>query len=141
MSPSSEAGHSLARTSSSCSLARRPRELRNTHPRHAARRDWDVIRVRDRERSRQRRPVDQSGVGSAVINSSRQVGGSIGIALMGAIMAHEIGGRQTPQAFVHGLSIALVVAAAIAVAGALAAVMLVRTHARRETDEPVLATG
>ena len=37
-------------------------------------------------------PVDKAGVGSAVLNTSRQVGGSIGIALMGAIMAHELGG-------------------------------------------------
>jgi predicted MFS family arabinose efflux permease len=72
--------------------------------------------------------VDRAGVGSAVLNSSRQLGGSIGVALMGAIMVHEIGGRQTPQAFVHGLSVALEVAAAIAVAGAVIAAAMVRTH-------------
>ena len=32
-------------------------------------------------------PVDKAGVGSAVLNSSRQVGGSLGIAIMGAIVA------------------------------------------------------
>jgi EmrB/QacA subfamily drug resistance transporter len=74
-------------------------------------------------------PVDKAGVGSAVVNSSRQVGGSIGIALIGAIIAHEIGGGQTPAAFVHGLSVALVVAAAIALSGAVAAAALVRSHA------------
>jgi EmrB/QacA subfamily drug resistance transporter len=73
-------------------------------------------------------PVDKAGVGSAVLNSSRQLGGSIGVALMGAIMLHEIGGSRTPEAFVHGLSVALEVAAAIAVAGALVAVATVRTH-------------
>jgi MFS family permease len=76
-------------------------------------------------------PVDKAGVGSAVLNSSRQLGGSIGIALMGAIMAHEIGGRPTPAAFVHGLSVALVVAAAIAAAGAVIAAVLVRPHVDR----------
>jgi predicted MFS family arabinose efflux permease len=72
--------------------------------------------------------VDRAGVGSAVLNSSRQLGGSMGIALMGAIMAHEIGGRQTPEAFVHGLSVALEVAAVIALAGAVIAAATVRTH-------------
>jgi predicted MFS family arabinose efflux permease len=76
-------------------------------------------------------PVDKAGVGSAVLNSSRQLGGSIGIALMGAIMAHEIGGRSTPAAFVSGLSVALEVAAAIAVAGALVAAVLMRPHVDR----------
>src|SRR5215211_7609168 len=32
-------------------------------------------------------PVDKAGVGSAVLNSMRQVGGSLGIAIMGAIVA------------------------------------------------------
>jgi EmrB/QacA subfamily drug resistance transporter len=80
-------------------------------------------------------PTDKAGVGSAVLNSSRQVGGSIGIALIGAIMAHEIGSSRAPQAFVNGLSDALEVAAAIALVGALAAVTLVRTHAVREAPE------
>jgi EmrB/QacA subfamily drug resistance transporter len=74
-------------------------------------------------------PVDKAGVGSAVLNSSRQVGGSIGIALMGAIMAHEIGGSRAPEPFVHGLSVALLVAAGIALAGAVVAATLVRSHA------------
>jgi hypothetical protein len=46
-------------------------------------------------------------------------------------MAHEIGGRQTPEAFVHGLSIALEVAAVIALAGAVVAAATVRTHVDR----------
>ena len=33
-------------------------------------------------------PRDQAGVGSAVLNSMRQVGGSLGIAITGAIVAH-----------------------------------------------------
>jgi EmrB/QacA subfamily drug resistance transporter len=75
--------------------------------------------------------VDRAGIGSAVLNSSRQLGGSIGVALMGAIMAHEIGGRQTPEAFVHGLSVSLEFAAAVAFAGAVVAAVAVRTHVDR----------
>jgi EmrB/QacA subfamily drug resistance transporter len=80
-------------------------------------------------------PVERAGVGSAVVNTSRQVGGSIGVALMGAIVAHGIAGRQSPEAFVHGLSLALTVASLIAFAGALVAVTLVRSHGRDQAEE------
>ncbi|MGH3111007.1 MAG: MFS transporter, partial [Gaiellaceae bacterium] len=72
--------------------------------------------------------VDKAGVGSAVLNAARQVGGSIGIAVMGAIVAHEAGGRQTPEAFIAGFEKALLVAAAIAAVGAVVAFALVRPH-------------
>lgn len=73
-------------------------------------------------------PVDKAGVGSAVLNAARQVGGSIGIALMGAIMAHAAGGRRTPEAFMDGFERALLVAAGIALVGAAVAFALVRVH-------------
>jgi EmrB/QacA subfamily drug resistance transporter len=82
-------------------------------------------------------PVDQSGVGSAVLNAFRQVGGSLGIAVMGAIVAHEAAGRRTPEAFVDGFSTALVVAAAVAFVGALVAAGLVRAHRPEPLGEPV----
>jgi hypothetical protein len=75
-------------------------------------------------------PVDQAGVGSAVLNSSRQVGGSLGIAVMGAIVASHIHvTRQSPafvDQFVAGYHQALYVAAAIALAGSGVAVATVR---------------
>jgi EmrB/QacA subfamily drug resistance transporter len=83
-------------------------------------------------------PADLAGVGSAVLNSARQVGGSLGIAVIGAIIAHEVGGRRTPQAFVDGFSTALVVAALIALAGAVVAATLVR-HQVHEEERPALA--
>jgi EmrB/QacA subfamily drug resistance transporter len=79
-------------------------------------------------------PVDKSGVGSAVLNAFRQVGGSTGIALMGAIMAHRVGDLQGPaafrnkQLFVDGLSTTLTVAALIALLGAVIAFVLIRAH-------------
>ncbi|MBD0329538.1 MAG: MFS transporter [Thermoleophilia bacterium] len=75
-------------------------------------------------------PVDKAGVGAAVLNSFRQVGGSLGIALMGAIMAHQAGGRTTVDAFMDGFSPALLVAAGIALTGAVVAAVLVRPHER-----------
>jgi EmrB/QacA subfamily drug resistance transporter len=73
-------------------------------------------------------PVDKAGVGSAVLNASRQVGGSLGIAIMGAIVAQEAGGQRTPDAFIDGFQSALLVAAAIAAVGAVVAFALVRPH-------------
>jgi EmrB/QacA subfamily drug resistance transporter len=77
-------------------------------------------------------PVEKAGVGSAVLNAFRQVGGSVGIALMGAIVAHEAGGRRTVEAFMDGFERSLLVAAAIALVGAGVAAVLVRPHEREE---------
>ncbi|MFO7572338.1 MAG: MFS transporter [Gaiellaceae bacterium] len=74
-------------------------------------------------------PVDKAGVGAAVLNAFRQVGGSLGIALMGAIMASELGSTPTPAAFMRGFEHALLVAAGIALVGAVVAYVLVRPHA------------
>jgi EmrB/QacA subfamily drug resistance transporter len=77
-------------------------------------------------------PVEKAGVGSAVLNAFRQVGGSIGIAVMGAIVSHEAAGRHTVQAFMDGYSRALEVASGIALVGAIVAFALVRPHDRGE---------
>ena len=95
-------------------------------------------------------PVDKAGVGSAVLNAFRQVGGSMGIAVMGAIMAGQAGGQRpepgaplSPEqlaafkdAFMDGFESALLVAALIAAAGAVVAFLLVRPHEREEPAEP-----
>jgi EmrB/QacA subfamily drug resistance transporter len=100
-------------------------------------------------------PVEKAGVGSAVLNAFRQVGGSMGVALMGAIMASQahgarphLGATLSPAqeaafkaAFMSGFQDALMVAAVIAAAGAIVALVLVRPHeieeraARREAPE------
>jgi hypothetical protein len=76
-------------------------------------------------------PVDKAGVGSGVLNSFRQVGGAMGIALMGAIVASYLHAAPRSalgqQQFVDGLHTALLVSAALAFAGSLVAVALVRT--------------
>jgi EmrB/QacA subfamily drug resistance transporter len=87
-------------------------------------------------------PVDRAGVGSAVINSMRQVGGSIGIAVMGALFATKLDVGPTdaryPEQFVAGFHLALHVAAALAFAGAIVAVVTIRRiHHPDETAEPV----
>ena len=79
-------------------------------------------------------PVDKSGVGSAVLNSMRQVGGSLGIAVMGAIVASTTAsslraGDTARIAFLHGFHDALRVGSAIAFAGAIVATLAIRSHA------------
>jgi EmrB/QacA subfamily drug resistance transporter len=81
-------------------------------------------------------PVHKSGVGSAVLNAMRQVGGSVGIALMGAIVAHAASGRPGIDGFMAGFERALFVAALIAFAGSIVAFALVRQEAGQE-DAPV----
>ena len=86
-------------------------------------------------------PVDKAGVGSGVLNSFRQVGGSLGIAMIGAILAsylhHPARSAAGAQDYVNGLHAALLVSAAITFAAALVAVVLVRT--RPEVEQAHLA--
>jgi EmrB/QacA subfamily drug resistance transporter len=71
-------------------------------------------------------PIDKAGMGSAVINSMRQVGGSTGIAVMGAIIASQ-GAATTKAPFtIHGFQLGLRVSAAIAVGGCLIALFAIR---------------
>jgi EmrB/QacA subfamily drug resistance transporter len=77
-------------------------------------------------------PVAKAGVGSAVLNAFRQVGGSIGIALMGAIMAAELATPPTVESFMRGFERSLLVAAGIALAGAAVAAWLIRPHESSE---------
>jgi EmrB/QacA subfamily drug resistance transporter len=78
-------------------------------------------------------PVEKSGVGSAVLNAMRQVGGSVGIALMGAIVAAQAKGKPPVEGFMAGFESALLVAALIALAGAVVAFALVRQEAGQES--------
>ncbi len=76
-------------------------------------------------------PVDKAGVGSAVINSMRQVGGSIGIAIMGALVATQLTAKSPADPryalqFVDGYHLAVHVGAGLTLAGAVVAVLTVR---------------
>jgi EmrB/QacA subfamily drug resistance transporter len=84
-------------------------------------------------------PVHKAGVGSAVLNAMRQVGGSVGIALMGAIVAHEASGSPGIEGFMAGYERALFVAALIAFVGSIVAFALVRQEATEESPSVELA--
>ncbi len=88
-------------------------------------------------------PVDKAGVGSAVLNAFRQVGGSLGIAIMGAVVASQVSVPPTNPAwadqFTNGYHLGLYVAAAIAFSGAIVATLTIRKVRSVEPSEAAVA--
>ena len=87
-------------------------------------------------------PIDKAGVASGVLNTFRQVGVALGIAITGAIVtnreaAARAAGADQPQAFVHGLTFAMRVSALICFGAALAAALLVRKVRHAEQAQPL----
>jgi MFS transporter, DHA2 family, methylenomycin A resistance protein len=66
-------------------------------------------------------PARRAGVASGVLNTSRQAGGALAIAVFGALLAS----RAT---FLHGLRVSLLIAAAIALAAAAVSLLLSRSR-------------
>lgn len=67
-------------------------------------------------------PVERSGVASGINNTFRQLGIAIGIAALGAIFEHQVGGAPDPPAgIVAGLDAVLLVAAVVAFVAAAVA--------------------
>ena len=78
---------------------------------------------------------DKAGVGSAVLNSMRQVGGSLGIAIMGAIVAASATpGTTDPSGFLNGFHHALETGAALTVVGAVIAAFTLPGRPQREPE-------
>ena len=83
-------------------------------------------------------PVEKSGVGSGVLNTFRQVGGALGIAVMGAIVASYVdlgNGRPDPSSFIDGFQVALRVSVGFALLGAVVAVATIRKHRHMDAGE------
>jgi len=86
-------------------------------------------------------PEDQSGVAAGVLDTFRQVGGALGVAVMGAIVASDLvgtpGSPTFAATFVRGYRNGLHVVSLAAFAGSIAAATLVRRY--RRLDAPDLA--
>jgi EmrB/QacA subfamily drug resistance transporter len=84
---------------------------------------------------------DKAGVGSAVLNSMRQVGGSMGIAIMGAIVAASTsaGRRPDPTGFMNGFHHALETAAVLTLLGAVIAALTLPKAPREHGREVAVA--
>jgi DHA2 family methylenomycin A resistance protein-like MFS transporter len=66
-------------------------------------------------------PAERGGLGSGALNASRQVGGAVGVALLGALVAAH--GWFTP-----GMELAMLLAAVAFAAGAVVSSTTLRRH-------------
>jgi DHA2 family methylenomycin A resistance protein-like MFS transporter len=73
-------------------------------------------------------PAERAGIASGVLGAARQAGGSIGVALLGALIAGH--------AFVAGLHMAMAVAAGSFLTGALVTAVWVDRRERRGAQAP-----
>jgi DHA2 family methylenomycin A resistance protein-like MFS transporter len=83
-------------------------------------------------------PGTQAGVASAVISTSRQVGGALGVAVLGAVAAARYGAAtpgSDPATFLAGVHAAYRVAAAALAVGGVAAWLFLRPR-RAAPDRP-----
>ena len=84
----------------------------------------------------------EAGLASGLINTSQQIGGALGIAMLSTIATSQTAdsiasGEILPEALVDGFSSAFLVGAAIAAAGVVAALTLIRSD---EMESPVPVT-
>jgi EmrB/QacA subfamily drug resistance transporter len=86
-------------------------------------------------------PVDQGGVASGAMQAFRQLGGGLGVAIFGAIVASHVGDLP-PGApgyglkFVGGYQDAMLLGAIVSFASAIVAVSLIRRHGAVAHDRP-----
>ena len=66
-------------------------------------------------------PVERSGVASGINNTFRQLGIAVGIAGLGALFDHRVASTPGPQGIVNGLNMVAMIAALVAIAGAVIA--------------------
>ncbi|MGH7642979.1 MAG: MFS transporter [Candidatus Dormibacteria bacterium] len=87
-----------------------------------------------------------AGVASALVNTTQQVGGALGTALLNTVaatatsaylLAHRHGQTVAEQASVHGYTTAFLVSAMVLAAAALVAVVLVRANRRQVQPGPM----
>ena len=89
-------------------------------------------------------PDEDAGVGSAMVNTSQQIGGAIGTAVLSTVFttalaryggSHPAGPSTQSQAALHGYSVAFAVACGLFLAGAIVTAMVLR-EGPLPTDHP-----
>jgi EmrB/QacA subfamily drug resistance transporter len=83
---------------------------------------------------------DEAGLASGLINTSQQIGGALGVALLTTVLTNYTishGGPGTgPEVFTDGLSRAFLVGAGLSIIAFLATVLFVRAAVPEQTGEP-----
>jgi hypothetical protein len=85
-------------------------------------------------------PASQSGLGSGLLNTSRLVGGALGLAVLSTLADAQTRSRAAlgvAHALTDGFDLAFAVGAALTLLGALVAVLLLRHPAREPVVAPV----
>jgi EmrB/QacA subfamily drug resistance transporter len=81
---------------------------------------------------------EEEGKASGANNAIRELGGVFGVAVLASIFAHQ-GGYRSGTTFVHGLTPAVLVGAALVAVGALAALLIRRPRAGEPVQEEATA--
>jgi len=74
---------------------------------------------------------EDSGLASGLINTTQQVGGALGLAVLSAVSTHVTNGSHDPVQLTDGFQSAFLTGAGIALLGILAAVFLIRSEDSR----------
>jgi EmrB/QacA subfamily drug resistance transporter len=88
-------------------------------------------------------PVAKAGIASGVLSMSRMIGGTFGVAAIGALFQSEVGSAVTAghDAFIAALSDAMWLSTAVAAVGVLVALALIESHGDRRPHEADVATA